>query len=132
MRYITWHKSRNVSVIEAEATDVDPTNKMVTFTDDSEIKGATSSTSIKYDYLVYAVSAEVQTFNIPRVKEHAVFMKELQDAEQMQHGDEIGAAELRNTHTKHQPQPVYKPCMVTRCESQAARKSKCEFVGVIE
>ncbi|KAJ2921073.1 hypothetical protein H1R20_g16020, partial [Candolleomyces eurysporus] len=46
--------------------------------------------------------------------------------------DEIGAAELRNTHTKHQPQPVYKPCMVTRCESQAARKSKCEFVGVIE
>ncbi|KAJ2934436.1 hypothetical protein H1R20_g2665, partial [Candolleomyces eurysporus] len=85
-RYITRHKSRNVSVIEAEATDVDPTNKTVTFTDNSEIKGATSSTSIKYDYLVYAVGAEVQTFNIPGVKEHAVFMKELQDAERMQRG----------------------------------------------
>ncbi|KAJ2929515.1 hypothetical protein H1R20_g7570, partial [Candolleomyces eurysporus] len=81
-QYITRHKSRNVSVIEAEATDVDT----VTFTDNSEIKGATSSTSIKYNYLVYAVGAEVQTFNIPGVKEHAVFMKELQDAERMQRG----------------------------------------------
>ncbi|KAJ2928993.1 hypothetical protein H1R20_g8098, partial [Candolleomyces eurysporus] len=83
-QYITQHKSHNVSVIEAEATDIDPTNKTVTFTDNSEIKGATSSTSIKYNYLVYVVGVEVQTFNIPSVKKHAVFMKELQDAERMQ------------------------------------------------
>ena len=42
--------------------------------DNSEIKGATSSTSInfKYYHLVYAVGVEVQTFNILGVKEHAV------------------------------------------------------------
>ncbi|EAU86695.2 NADH dehydrogenase [Coprinopsis cinerea okayama7 len=85
-RYITRHKARTVSVIEAEATDVDPENKTVTFIDNSEIKGATSSRTIQYDYLVYAVGAETQTFNIPGVKEHAVFMKELHDAERFQRG----------------------------------------------
>ncbi|KAF8154707.1 pyridine nucleotide-disulfide oxidoreductase-domain-containing protein [Crassisporium funariophilum] len=83
-RYITRHKARQVSVIEAEATDIDPVNKTVTFTDNSEIKGLISSTTMSYDYLVYAVGAEVQTFNIPGVKEHACFMKELSDAERMQ------------------------------------------------
>lgn len=56
--------------------------------DTSEIKGSTSSTTISYDYLVYAVGAEVQTFNIPGVQEHACFMKELGDAERV--GDIIG------------------------------------------
>ncbi|PSR76382.1 hypothetical protein PHLCEN_2v8478 [Hermanssonia centrifuga] len=39
---------------------------------------------MKYDYLVYAVGAETQTFNIPGVREHSCFMKELDDAEKMQ------------------------------------------------
>lgn len=51
--------------------------------DTSEIKGLVSSTTISYDYLVYAVGAEVQTFNIPGVKERACFMKELADAERV-------------------------------------------------
>ena len=51
--------------------------------DNSEIKGEIYSTTIAYDYLVYAVGAEVQTFNIPGVKEHACFMKELADAERV-------------------------------------------------
>ena len=51
--------------------------------DTSEIKGEIYSTTIPYDYLVYAVGAEVQTFNIPGVKEHACFMKELTDAERV-------------------------------------------------
>ncbi|TFK70011.1 FAD/NAD(P)-binding domain-containing protein [Pluteus cervinus] len=83
-RYITRHKKRTVSVIEAEAKEVDPINQTVTFTDNSEIQGGISSTTIRYDYLVCAVGAEVQTFNIPGVKEHACFMKELADAERMQ------------------------------------------------
>lgn len=49
--------------------------------DTSEIKGTVSSTTISYDYLVFAVGAEVQTFGIPGVKEKACFMKELADAE---------------------------------------------------
>ncbi|KAJ3576009.1 hypothetical protein NP233_g709 [Leucocoprinus birnbaumii] len=84
IRYITRHKTRNVSVIEAEATDVDPVSKTISFKDSSDIKGAVSSTTVPYDYLVYAVGAETQTFNIPGVKEHACFMKELNDAERFQ------------------------------------------------
>ena len=38
---------------------------------------------MKYDYLVYAVGAETQTFNIPGVKENACFMKELDNAEKV-------------------------------------------------
>lgn len=83
-RYLTRHKTRAVTVIEAEAQEVDPVNKTVTFADLSEIQGSVSSTTIPYDYLVFGVGAETQTFNIPGVKEHACFMKELPDAEKMQ------------------------------------------------
>ncbi|CDO76210.1 hypothetical protein BN946_scf184819.g10 [Trametes cinnabarina] len=83
-RYVTRHKKRQVTVIEASATDVDPITKTVTFADTSEIQGLVSTTTIPYDYLIFAVGAEVQTFNIPGVREHACFMKELEDAEKMQ------------------------------------------------
>ncbi|PCH42023.1 NADH dehydrogenase [Wolfiporia cocos MD-104 SS10] len=83
-RYVTRHKARQVSVIEASATEVDPVAKTVKFEDTSEIQGLVSTTTVNYDYLVFAVGAEVQTFNIPGVKEHACFMKELEDAEKMQ------------------------------------------------
>ncbi|CAK5274226.1 unnamed protein product [Mycena citricolor] len=83
-RYVTRHKARSVKVIEAEAQSVDPVNKTVSFIDNSDIQGSVSSTTIPYDYLVYAVGAEVQTFGIPGVQEHACFMKELQDAEKFQ------------------------------------------------
>ncbi|KAK7438080.1 NADH:ubiquinone oxidoreductase [Stygiomarasmius scandens] len=83
-RYLARHKARAVTVIEAEAKEVDPVNKTVTFEDDSEIKGSVSHTTIPYDYCVYAVGAEVQTFGIPGVQEKACFMKELNDAELMQ------------------------------------------------
>ncbi|KAI4524961.1 FAD/NAD(P)-binding domain-containing protein [Schizophyllum commune Tattone D] len=83
-RFVTRHKPRQVQVIEAEATDVDPVNKTVTFADNTPVRGAVSSTTIGYDYLVYAPGAEVQTFNIPGIKEKACFMKELADAERLQ------------------------------------------------
>ncbi|KAJ4474405.1 pyridine nucleotide-disulfide oxidoreductase-domain-containing protein [Lentinula aciculospora] len=80
-RYLARHKARVVTVIEAEAKEIDPFNKTVTFEDDTEIKGEVSHTTIPYDYLVHAVGAEVQTFGIPGVQEKACFMKELGDAE---------------------------------------------------
>ncbi|KAH7105374.1 NADH dehydrogenase [Auriculariales sp. MPI-PUGE-AT-0066] len=79
-RYVTRHKKRAVSVIEAEAKEVDPVNKTITFHDTSAIKGEVVSTTMPYDYLVYAVGAETQTFGIPGVKEYGCFMKELHDA----------------------------------------------------
>jgi len=51
--------------------------------DNSEIQGTVSETTISYDYLLFAVGAEVQTFGIPGVKEHSCFMKELHDAERV-------------------------------------------------
>ncbi|KAH9944656.1 FAD/NAD-P-binding domain-containing protein [Amylocystis lapponica] len=83
-RYVTRHKGRQVAVIEASATEVDPVAKTVKFADTSEIQGLVSSTTVSYDYLVFGVGAEVQTFNIPGVRENACFMKELEDAEKMQ------------------------------------------------
>ncbi|KAI0275857.1 FAD/NAD-P-binding domain-containing protein [Russula aff. rugulosa BPL654] len=81
IRYLTRHKDRQVTVIEAEAKSVDPIAKTITFADETEVQGEVSSTTIPFDYLIYAVGAETQTFGIPGVKEHACFMKEIQDAE---------------------------------------------------
>jgi NADH:ubiquinone reductase (non-electrogenic) len=47
------------------------------------VRGQLSSTTIPYDYLVMAVGAETQTFGIPGVKENALFMKEIHDAEKV-------------------------------------------------
>jgi NADH:ubiquinone reductase (non-electrogenic) len=52
-------------------------------TDNSDIKGEVSATELKYDYLVYAVGAENQTFGIPGVRDHACFLKEIGDAEKI-------------------------------------------------
>ncbi|XAO22159.1 hypothetical protein I312_100925 [Cryptococcus bacillisporus CA1280] len=71
-RYITRHKKRKVSVYEAEAQEVDPVKKTVTFEDISDIKGKASTVTIPYDYLVYAVGCENQTFGIKGVPETKV------------------------------------------------------------
>lgn len=82
-RFITRHKKRNVLVYEAQAQEVDPVNKTVTFTDNSEIQGSSSTVTVAYDYLVYAVGCENQTFGIKGVTEHACFLKELSDADKI-------------------------------------------------
>lgn len=101
-RYITRHKKRKVSVYEAEAKEVDPVKKTVTFegkliissrvsdrqkltriADISDIKGKASTVTIPYDYLVYAVGCENQTFGIKGVPEYACFLKELSDADKI-------------------------------------------------
>lgn len=82
-RFITRHKKRNVLVYEAQGQDVDPINKTVTFADNSEIQGGSSTVTINYDYLVYAVGCENQTFGIKGVTDHACFLKELSDADKV-------------------------------------------------
>lgn len=49
----------------------------------SDIRGEAGSVTINYDYLVYAVGCENQTFGIKGVKEHACFLKELSDADKI-------------------------------------------------
>ncbi|KAF8528463.1 NDE2, mitochondrial external NADH dehydrogenase [Hysterangium stoloniferum] len=75
-RFLVRHKARRVTVVEAEAQSID------VYT--SAIKPPNSTNTIHYDYLVCAVGSEIQTFGIPGVKEHGVFMKELGDAEKFQ------------------------------------------------
>ncbi|WRT70586.1 uncharacterized protein IL334_007584 [Kwoniella shivajii] len=82
-RYITRHKKRKVDVYEAEAQEVDPVKKTVTFQDLSDVRGSAGSVTLNYDYLVYAVGCENQTFGIKGVNEHACFLKELSDADKV-------------------------------------------------
>ncbi|UZJ54116.1 hypothetical protein CBS101457_003436 [Exobasidium rhododendri] len=80
-RHVVRYKKREVQVLEAEATKVDAKNKTVTFEDRSAIYGNLGTQKISYDYLVYAVGSENQTFGIEGVKKHGLFLKELGDAE---------------------------------------------------
>jgi NADH:ubiquinone reductase (non-electrogenic) len=100
-RYITRHKKRRVAVYEAEAQAVDPVKKTVTCSgeqsfggggcradlhamlDLSDIKADAGSVTIPYDYLVYAVGCENQTFGIQGVNDYACFLKELSDADKI-------------------------------------------------
>ncbi|KXS09245.1 FAD/NAD(P)-binding domain-containing protein [Gonapodya prolifera JEL478] len=80
LRYITMHKKREVKFVEADATDIDPGLRTVTFEDKSEIRGEFSRGTLKYDYLVVGVGAETTTFGTKGVTEHAIFLKEIPDA----------------------------------------------------
>ncbi|GAA5921367.1 hypothetical protein JCM3775_003010 [Rhodotorula graminis] len=82
-RFLTRHMKRKTEVYEAEVYEVDPIKKTLRFVDNSDIKGEVAGTEIAYDYLVYAVGAENQTFGIKGVKEHACFLKEVWDAEKI-------------------------------------------------
>ncbi|KAI9311126.1 hypothetical protein BX666DRAFT_1868627 [Dichotomocladium elegans] len=83
VRFITRHKSRDVKVYEAECTDVDPERKVITITDNSEIKGAAAVGEIPYDYLVVGIGATNATFGIKGVEEHGCFLKEVWDAQKI-------------------------------------------------
>ncbi|KAM0788074.1 hypothetical protein ACM66B_001245 [Microbotryomycetes sp. NB124-2] len=82
-RFLTRHKKRRVEVYESEITEVDPVKKTVRFVDNSPIKGAVDVQELPFDYLVYSVGAENNTFGIKGVKEHACFLKEIWDAEKI-------------------------------------------------
>uniref|UniRef100_A0A7S0T596 NADH:ubiquinone reductase (non-electrogenic) n=1 Tax=Erythrolobus madagascarensis TaxID=708628 RepID=A0A7S0T596_9RHOD len=100
---------KRIKYVEAEATDIDPKNKVIRCNKNTELHGdldhrrtsaelkldpgKTSSSraiqdstrarpnfELEYDYLVVAIGAENQTFNTPGVTKHAHFLKELPDA----------------------------------------------------
>jgi NADH:ubiquinone reductase (non-electrogenic) len=80
IRYLTRFKKREVQFVEADCNKIDPITKTLSIKDNSEIVGAISEQTIKYDYLIIACGAQNATFNIPGVKEHACFLKESWDA----------------------------------------------------
>ena len=71
---IRWYFNRSghseASFVQATCDDVNILQKQISCTD---IRG--EKIQLGYDYLVLAVGAEPATFNIPGVKENAMFMK---------------------------------------------------------
>jgi NADH:ubiquinone reductase (non-electrogenic) len=69
----------DVRYYHAEALDVDPSNRQV------KCRGVTDlhEFAIAYDILVIAVGAVSNTFGVPGVAEHAMFLKELHDAREL-------------------------------------------------
>lgn len=61
---------------QAECTDINPTDRTI------KVKGVLGGEpfDMKYDKLIVAVGAQNNTFNIPGVKEHSFFLKELHHA----------------------------------------------------
>ena len=83
IRNFLRHKKAAVKYYEADATKIDHEKRVVYINDDSEVKGATSSTEVPFDMLVVGVGAENATFGIPGVREHSCFLKEVADAQQI-------------------------------------------------
>ncbi|EEB06498.1 NADH dehydrogenase [Schizosaccharomyces japonicus yFS275] len=82
-RYLLRHKSNKVRFIRSECTDIDPSSKVLKIrsavtTDDKQIEE-----ELKYDYLVFSIGADVQTFGIPGVLENGCQLKEVWDAQKI-------------------------------------------------
>ena len=65
---------------EAAALSVDADKKAVVCRDESDVQSENPEFSLPYDKLVIAVGAPCNTFGTPGVREHAVFLKEVDDA----------------------------------------------------
>lgn len=84
---IRWYCERaghgGAAYVQAEVADIDPAAKRVTcaITSAAAAAGpaAADTLALEYDYLVVAVGAEPATFGIPGVREHARFIKEVED-----------------------------------------------------
>lgn len=83
IRNFLRHKKASVKYYEADATKIDYEKKVVYINDDSEVKGSTSMNEVPFDMLVIGVGAENATFGIPGVKDHACFLKEVNDAQKI-------------------------------------------------
>jgi NADH:ubiquinone reductase (non-electrogenic) len=81
LRNILRQKKTTVTFYEAAAQKVDHVRKVVHITDESEIRGDTTTTEVPFDYLVMAVGTQTATFGIPGVQEHSVFLKEVPHAQ---------------------------------------------------
>lgn len=96
VRTVTRSRPGEVIYLEAEATDIDPTNNRLTVKQSTTVKSGHSgkdssslkltpgieviTTTLDYDYLVVGVGAQPSTFGIPGVAEHSLFLKEVSDA----------------------------------------------------
>lgn len=87
IRKIVKKKNVDVRYCEAECLSIDPVNKKVNCrsTQNADLNGK-AEYSVDYDYLVIAIGARSNTFNIPGVEENAHFLKEVEDAQKIRRG----------------------------------------------
>mmetsp|Transcript_1990 Transcript_1990/g.4359 ORF Transcript_1990/g.4359 Transcript_1990/m.4359 type:complete len:564 (+) Transcript_1990:107-1798(+) len=69
-------KATSATFVRADAREIDVHNKKVYATTDSDGMGL----ELSYDKLVIAVGAQPNTFGIPGVQEHGLFLKEAEDS----------------------------------------------------
>ena len=85
IRAIGRRSPGEVQYVEAEATDVNVENKTIKVR--SSAKGENNEPAfefdLSYDYLVVGVGAQPNTFGTPGVYEHASFLKEIPDAQEI-------------------------------------------------
>ncbi|KAK1936054.1 putative NADH dehydrogenase [Babesia divergens] len=74
------HKKGNFQFVHARCLDVDPSARTVECVSDTL---PNEKIELPYDYLVVAVGAESNTFGIPGVERHALFLKEVEHAERI-------------------------------------------------
>ncbi|KAJ2163197.1 NADH:ubiquinone oxidoreductase [Coemansia sp. RSA 552] len=92
VRQLMRHKQREVTFYEAECTDIDAEQQVLTLerrthSDDLQVANERAAPAapedivkLPYDYLVVGVGGTVNTFGTPGVSEHACFLKEMRDA----------------------------------------------------
>jgi NADH dehydrogenase FAD-containing subunit len=74
---------QDIKFYEAKCTKVDVDNNKIFCEDRSPLKGQVSSFWLPYDYLVVAVGAKNNTFGTPGVRQHANFLKSVEDAQKI-------------------------------------------------
>ncbi|KAK4438632.1 External alternative NAD(P)H-ubiquinone oxidoreductase B1, mitochondrial [Sesamum alatum] len=84
VRNIIKKRNGEIKFWEAECLKIDPANKKVFCRSNiDENLAGNNEFSLKYDYLVIAIGAQVNTFNTPGVLEHCHFLKEVEDAQRI-------------------------------------------------
>lgn len=80
IRNIIRKKNIDMQYCEAECIKIDAKNKKVYCRSNLDGK---EEFAVDYDYLVIAIGARVNTFNIPGVEENTFFLKEVEDAQKI-------------------------------------------------
>ncbi|KAL7470594.1 hypothetical protein ACHAXS_010843 [Conticribra weissflogii] len=93
-------RATSATFVRADARDIDTLHKKVLATTDSH----RTQLELSYDKLVIAVGAEPNTFHIPGVQDHALFLKEAEDSARLHarllHNLEKAAALIRHGREK--------------------------------
>ncbi|PKA66544.1 NAD(P)H dehydrogenase B2, mitochondrial [Apostasia shenzhenica] len=83
IRRIIRKKKGETKFLEAECFKIDPANKKVHCRYAGVTTGVNEEFLVDYDYLVIAIGARANTFNIPGVEQNCHFLKEIEDAQKI-------------------------------------------------